>query len=157
MYRSSVKGKTSRHIERATSRSNTATQLTSVFSFSSRYVSCALVLGPSSVVHVSQAIVVCMAGEYDDAVSRVKDLIASLHLNSICYIVQARARRVTAVNMITDASSRHICIFSTESRSRRVASSSVRYNRSSLRNDLSSVHEHNCDVTRAKHSLWSQW
>ena len=52
---------------------------------------CILVPGPSSAAHVSQAIVVCMAGEYDDAISRVKDLIASLHLNPICHVVEARA------------------------------------------------------------------
>ena len=32
-----------------------------------------------------------MAGEHDDALARVGDLIATVHLNSICYVVQARA------------------------------------------------------------------
>jgi hypothetical protein len=32
-----------------------------------------------------------MAGEHDEGVARVGDLIATVHLNSICYIVQARA------------------------------------------------------------------
>ena len=36
-----------------------------------------------------------MAGDYDDAISRVDDLIATLHLNSICYVVQARGQRAT--------------------------------------------------------------
>ena len=33
-----------------------------------------------------------MAGEHRDAISRVDDLIATVHYNSICYVVQARAR-----------------------------------------------------------------
>ena len=33
-----------------------------------------------------------MAGERRDAISRVDDLIATVHYNSICYVVQARAR-----------------------------------------------------------------
>ncbi|KAF8546581.1 hypothetical protein OG21DRAFT_1102783 [Imleria badia] len=36
-----------------------------------------------------KAIIVFMAGEHRDAISRVDDLIATVHLNSICYIVQA--------------------------------------------------------------------
>ena len=31
-----------------------------------------------------------LAGEYDDAISRIGDLIANVHVNSICYEVQAR-------------------------------------------------------------------
>ena len=31
-----------------------------------------------------------MAGEHRDAISRVDDLIATVHYNSICYVVQAR-------------------------------------------------------------------
>ncbi|KAF8554675.1 hypothetical protein OG21DRAFT_1508679 [Imleria badia] len=36
-----------------------------------------------------KAIVMFMAGEHRDAISRVDDLIATVHLNSICYVVQA--------------------------------------------------------------------
>ena len=32
-----------------------------------------------------------MAGEHRDAISRVDDLIATITVNSICYVVQARA------------------------------------------------------------------
>jgi hypothetical protein len=32
-----------------------------------------------------------MAGEHRDAISRVDDLIDTVHFNSICYVVQARA------------------------------------------------------------------
>ena len=31
-----------------------------------------------------------MAGEHRDAISRVDDLNAAVHFNSICYVVQAR-------------------------------------------------------------------
>ena len=34
-----------------------------------------------------------MAGEHDDAISRVDDVIAMVRDNSICYVVQARAQR----------------------------------------------------------------
>ncbi|KAF8548919.1 WD40 repeat-like protein, partial [Imleria badia] len=36
-----------------------------------------------------KAIIMFMAGEQRDAISRVDDLIATVHLNSICYVVQA--------------------------------------------------------------------
>ena len=36
-----------------------------------------------------------MAGEHDDAISRVDDLIDTVSFNSICYVVQARAWRAT--------------------------------------------------------------
>ncbi|KAF8546186.1 WD40 repeat-like protein, partial [Imleria badia] len=36
-----------------------------------------------------KAIIVFIAGEHRDAISRVDDLIATVHLNSICYVVQA--------------------------------------------------------------------
>jgi len=62
-----------------------------------------------------------MAGEYDDAMSRVDDLIATLQLNSICYVVQAREQRATTTNITTDISSRHTCIFSLETHAWRVA------------------------------------
>jgi hypothetical protein len=52
-----------------------------------------LELGCSSAAHVVQAVIVCMAGDHDDAISRVDDLAATLHLNSICYVVQAREQR----------------------------------------------------------------
>ena len=42
-----------------------------------------------------------MAGEHRDAISRVNDLIATVHLNSTCYMVQARARRITTQANIT--------------------------------------------------------
>ncbi|KAF8548528.1 hypothetical protein OG21DRAFT_750496 [Imleria badia] len=58
------------------------------------YRACDIAFEHCHSTHVSfllliKAVVVCMAGEYDDAISRVRDLIASLHLNSICYVVQA--------------------------------------------------------------------
>ncbi|KAF8547868.1 YVTN repeat-like/Quino protein amine dehydrogenase [Imleria badia] len=37
-----------------------------------------------------KAIVVFMAGDHDDAISRVDDLIDAVHFNSICYVVQAQ-------------------------------------------------------------------
>jgi hypothetical protein len=33
-----------------------------------------------------------MAGEHRDAISRLDDLIATVPFNTICYVVQARAR-----------------------------------------------------------------
>ncbi|KAF8554678.1 WD40 repeat-like protein [Imleria badia] len=36
-----------------------------------------------------KAIIVFMAGEHRDAISRMDDLISTVHLNSICYVVQA--------------------------------------------------------------------
>ena len=41
--------------------------------------------------HIAQAIIVFMAGEHDDAISRVDDLIDTVPFNSICHVVQARA------------------------------------------------------------------
>ena len=49
-----------------------------------------------------------MTEDYDNAISRVDDLIAALHSNSICYVVQ----RDHTVNITTDIYSRHINIFS---------------------------------------------
>ena len=57
-----------------------------------------------------------MAGEHDDAVLRVGDLIATVHLNSPYYVVQARATRFWMANITTDISSRHICIFFSDTR-----------------------------------------
>ena len=48
-------------------------------------------LGYTSVTHFAQAIVVFMAGEHDDAISRLDDLIAMTYDNSICHVVQACA------------------------------------------------------------------
>ena len=58
-----------------------------------------------------------MAGEHNDAISRVEDLIATLYSNSMCHMVQVRAESVTRVNTITDTSTRHICSLSVETRS----------------------------------------
>ena len=44
-----------------------------------------------SVAHFAQAIVVFMAGEHDDAMSRVDDLIPVAYDTPICYVVQAGA------------------------------------------------------------------
>ena len=44
-----------------------------------------------SASYIPQAIIVFMAGERDDAISRVDDLIDTVQFNSICYVVQARA------------------------------------------------------------------
>ena len=44
-----------------------------------------------SASHIPQATIVFMAGEHDDAISRVGDLIDTMQFNSICYVVQARA------------------------------------------------------------------
>ena len=51
---------------------------------------CIFELDSLSSVHISQAIIVFMAGEHRDAISRVDDLIATIPFNSICYVVQAR-------------------------------------------------------------------
>ena len=40
---------------------------------------------------IPQAIIVFMAGEHIDAISRVDDLIATVSSNPVCYVVQARA------------------------------------------------------------------
>jgi hypothetical protein len=40
---------------------------------------------------MAQAIVVFMAGEHDDAISRVRDLIDVVQSDSICHVVQACA------------------------------------------------------------------
>ena len=50
-----------------------------------------------------------MAGAHRDAFSRLDDLIATVPLNSICYVVQARRHTLYhAANIITGISSRHI-------------------------------------------------
>ena len=36
-----------------------------------------------------------MAGEHDDAILRVGDLIATVHLNSTYYVVQARTQYIS--------------------------------------------------------------
>ena len=38
-----------------------------------------------------------MAGEHRDAISRLDSLIATVHLNSICYVVQARIPYTTTI------------------------------------------------------------
>ena len=43
-----------------------------------------------SAAHIPQAIIVFMAGEHDDAISRVDDLIDTVPFNSIFYVVQVR-------------------------------------------------------------------
>ncbi|KAH0838856.1 hypothetical protein J3R83DRAFT_7270 [Lanmaoa asiatica] len=42
-----------------------------------------------------KAIIIFMAGERDDAISRLDDLIATMPVESIYYVVQARAQRAT--------------------------------------------------------------
>ena len=58
--------------------------------------------------------------------------------------------RYHTANMTTDISSRHICIFSLETFLWRAATTSVRYNRSS-------VHKPKRGATRVNHSWWSHW
>ena len=54
-----------------------------------------------------------MAGEHRDAISRIDDLNAAVHFNSICYMVQARAQRaMQRISPLDNTSCRHICIFS---------------------------------------------
>ncbi|KAF8548526.1 hypothetical protein OG21DRAFT_750343 [Imleria badia] len=58
------------------------------------YRACDIAFEHSHSTHVTfllliKAVVVFMAGEHDDAISRVEDLIATLYSNSICYVVQA--------------------------------------------------------------------
>ena len=50
---------------------------------------------------IFQAIIVFMAGEHDDAISRVDDLIdlVRFKLDSTCHVVQARACRATTRRM----------------------------------------------------------
>ena len=81
--------KSTRHIGRATSRSNTVTHLTFHFSFYLRYVSCGPEHGFLSEANITQAIVVFMAGEHDDTISRIDDVISMVHFSSICHVVQA--------------------------------------------------------------------
>ena len=58
--------------------------------------------------------------------------------------------RYHTTNITTDVSNRHICIFSLETRTWRVATTRVRYY-------PSRVHEPKCDPTRVEDSLWSHW
>ena len=51
----------------------------------------AVELGGSSATYPTQAVVLFMAGEHEDAVARVGDLIITVHSNSIYYVVQVRA------------------------------------------------------------------
>ena len=127
----------------ATSHSNVSTRLTLPFSFSSRSVF--FELGSSPAAHVPQAIIVFMAGEHRDAISRVDDLIATVHFNSICYVVQACAHALPTANTPTDISSRHICIFSLETLTWSIATTKVQYSHSS-------VHKPKCDTMRADRS-----
>ena len=44
----------------------------------------------SQTLILPKAIVVFMAGDHDDAISRVDDVISTVHLSSICHVVQVR-------------------------------------------------------------------
>ena len=46
-------------------------------------------------LYIAQAIIAFMAGEHDDAISRVDDLIDTVPFDSIFYVAQARAYRAT--------------------------------------------------------------
>ncbi|KAF8130975.1 hypothetical protein EV363DRAFT_1165749 [Boletus edulis] len=46
-------------------------------------------------LHLIKAIIVFMAGEHIDAISRLDDLIATVRFNSVCYTVQVCACRAT--------------------------------------------------------------
>ena len=93
-----------------------------------------------------QAIIVFMAGEHRDAISRVDDIIDTVHLNSICYVVQVCARHPNTLQCIDDIPGRHICTFSWETRIWRPVTTRVQYSRSSM-------HEPICDTARVERSL----
>ena len=76
-----------------------------------------------------------MAGEHDDAISRVDDLIDTVQFNSVCYVVQAciYVARIHTMNIITDVSNRRTCFFSSETLAWQVVTSAMQYNCSSVR------------------------
>jgi hypothetical protein len=99
---------------------------------------------------IPQAIIVFMAGEHRDAISRVDDLIATVHLNSICYVVQARAQRAT-IRRISPLNFLQAYMYLLLGNSQMETSDfRLRYSRSSM-------HEPKCDTTRVEHSLWFHW
>ena len=91
-----------------------------------------------------------MAGDHLDAIARVDDLIATVHFNSICYVVQARIQRPRASNIATDTFNRPTCTFSSEIRAWRTTTMRVQYSHSL-------THGPDYDHSRLKHYLWSRW
>ena len=91
-----------------------------------------------------------MAGDHLDAIARMDDLIATVHFNSICYIVQARVQRPRASEIATDIFNRPTCIFSSEIHAWKTTTMRVQYSHSW-------THEPDYDHSRVKHYLWSRW
>ena len=91
-----------------------------------------------------------MAGDHLDAIARIDDLIAMMHFNSICYIVQARVQRPRVSNIATDTFSSPTCIFSSEIHAWRTTTMRVQYSHSW-------THEPDYEYSRVKHYLWSRW
>ena len=50
---------------------------------------------------MTQAIIVFMAGEHEDAISRLDDLTDMVRFKSICYAVQACAQRTRGMSPLT--------------------------------------------------------
>ena len=97
-----------------------------------------------------------MAGEHDDAISRVDDLIDTVHFNSVCYVVQAciYVVRTHTMNITTHVSNRHTCFFSSETLAWRVVTSATQYNCSSVRKTKPDIKP---DTIRVKHCRRSHW
>ena len=93
-----------------------------------------------------QAIIMFIAGEHRDAISRVDDLIATVHFHAICCVVQACVCLLIHSSDSTDICNRHICISSWEPCTWRPVTTRMRYSRSS-------VHEPKCDATPVNPSL----
>ena len=91
-----------------------------------------------------------MAGEHNDAISRLDDLIATVHMNSICHVVQACVSSIYhTANVTTYVSSRRICIYPLETCTWRAATTRVQSNHLS-------VHEPKCVTTEVDLFLWSR-
>ena len=90
-----------------------------------------------------------MAGDHDDAIARLDDLIDMVCGNSICFVVQACARTTRRITT-ADIPSRHTCIFSLESYAWKITTTREQYDRLSVR-------KLKCDLTRVKVSCWFHW
>jgi hypothetical protein len=66
-----------------------------------------------------------MAGEYADAISRVGDLIATTHDNSIYHTIQVRTQRDAMISAVIDFIFRRTCTFSSEIRASSTRTSKV--------------------------------
>ena len=79
-----------------------------------------------------------MAGEHDDAISSMDDLLKDVSCTSTLYVVQACERYIVMRSRTTNLSNRHICIFFLGTGTWRATTTSMRSSHFKMR-ELNSV------------------